>query len=138
MQPFHYASIYARIEVRGKVREALMAPQPFVRWAKAQFATTPAMGTWQARQWVGAYLRELTGIPWLVTATDLDLADMPRHDPRKTIQKGEMENDDPLLPLPVWLIALTKKDVQGSDVVVFINQAPAPFAFDVPVLGKLH
>ena len=137
--PFNYTSIYARTEVHGTVREALLMPQTFARWGKAQLALTPAMGMWSARQWVGSFLQELTGIPWLVYATNLDLADMPRHDPSQLMLPDEWSTDGPLLPLPLWLIALTQEDVQGKDVLQFITQALLPFSFEaLPHLGKMR
>ncbi len=127
---FNYTSDYARVEIRGTVREALLMPQTFARWGKAHLALAPAMGGWTARQWVGTFLKDITGIPWLVTATELDLADMPRHDPAQRVQLDEWATDDPSLVMPLWLLALTRGDVQGTIVVQFINETLLPFSFD--------
>src|SRR5689334_3883662 len=100
MTPFLYTSNYAQTEVRGTVREAILMPKTFAAWGKAHLALVPAMGTWTARQWVSAFLQDLTHIPWLVTATNVDFAEMPRHDPTQRLQEHEHTTDIPLLNLP--------------------------------------
>jgi len=134
---FNYTSDYARVEIRGTVREALLMPQTFAKWGKAHLALAPAMGAWSARQWVSTFLKDITGISWLVTATELDLADMPRHDPEKRVQLGEWATDDPSLIMPIWLLALTRNDVVGSTVVQFITETLLPFSFDSLPTAKI-
>jgi hypothetical protein len=127
---FDYTSQYARVEMRGKVREALMMPQTFARWGKAHLERYPAMNAWSARQWVGSFLQEITGIPWLVKELELDMLDMPRHSSQRIRVPGERTTDDPPMMMPLWLIALTRNDVQGSAVIHFITETLLPFSFD--------
>lgn len=121
MPGFNYDSLYSRAAVRGKVREALVMPQTFARWGKEHMTQVAGMATWPARQWLGAFLQDVTGIPWLVYATSVDLAAMPRHDPLLRMIAHERTTDDPLLPLPVWLIDLTQDDVPGTAMLRFID-----------------
>jgi hypothetical protein len=116
-------SPYARVIVRWKVREALMKPRTYAVWCQHQMADAPAMATWSARTWLQAFLQDVTGIPWLVTETALDLAEMPRHDARKPLESHERTTDDPLLLLPKWLVDLTQTDVSGATMVRFIDGA---------------
>jgi hypothetical protein len=132
MKTFNYHSVYDRVTIRSEAREVLSMPRTFAAWGKQQLPNKPEMATWPARQWVGAFLQYMTGIPWLVAATSLDLAVMPRHDPSLKRQWHEETTDDPPLPLFAWTIALTQDDVAGAEVLRFIAGTLAPIS------GEIH
>ena len=136
MISFNYDSLYARTAVRGKARELLVMPQTFALWGKKQMATTPGMATWSARQWLATFLQDMTNIPWLVSATSLDLAAMPRHDPLLRMELHEQTTADPPLPLPPWIVALTADDVSGAVMLQFIDATThaVPYSDKTPFL----
>jgi len=121
MGTMNYDSLFARADMRGKAREALAMQRTFANWGKERMTQMPTMATWPARQWIGTFLLEVTGIPWLVTATTLDLAAMPRHDPNKLLDPHERTTDDPPLRLPTWVVELTQVDVPGAAMIRFID-----------------
>ncbi len=98
-----------------------MVPRTFALWGKERLMEAPRMSTWPARQWLEAFLLAVTGIPWIVAATTLDLAEMPQHDSRKLLTLHEQTTDDPLLPLPMWVVELTREDVPGATMLRFID-----------------
>jgi hypothetical protein len=121
MPTMNYDSPYARVVIHGKARIALSMQRTFANWGREQMTHVPGMAIWSARQWIGAFLLDVTGIPWLVTATTLDLAVMPRHDPNKQLAPNEKTTDDPRSPLPAWVVDLTHDDVSGAVMIRFID-----------------
>jgi|GEM_PF-7128736 len=114
-------SLYSRVTVRGRAREALLTPQTFAQWAKQQIAKSTVSSAWPARQWFEAFLLDVTGTPWIVDATTLDLALIPRHNALTSMKRDEHTTDDPALPLQAWVITLTDKNVSGTAMLQFID-----------------
>ena len=128
MLAFNYQSVYDRVTIRSEAREALLMPRTFAAWGKQQLLKKPEMATWSAKLWIAAFLQEVTGIPWLVAATTLDLEGMPRHDPKLPRELHEQTTDDIPLPLFPWIITLTQNDVAGSEVLRFIAGVLSPMS----------
>lgn len=128
MLAFNYESVYDRVTIRSEAREALLMPRTFAAWGKQQLLKTPEMATWSARAWIAAFLQEVTGIPWIVAATTLDLQLMPRHDPKLQRELHEQTTDDVPLPLFPWIVAMTQTDVVGAEVLRFIAGVLSPMS----------
>jgi hypothetical protein len=126
MTPNKYDSPYARTAVRGKAREALQEPKTFAIWGKHQITKVAAIATWPAQQWFSSFLQEITGTRWIITATTLDLAVRPRHDPLLRMVPHEETTDDPPLLLPLWVIDVIDNRVSGTAVIRFIEETLSP------------
>lgn len=125
MGTINYASIYVRVALQGSAIEALFIPRTFAQWGEQEVLKTPAMREWKARQWFGAFLQAITGVPWIVSATSLDLADWPRHDATKLLVKKERTSDDPPVPLQPWMRDMALSNAEGAVVLQYINEVLA-------------
>ncbi len=139
MPDLNFISLYARVAIRSNAREALLMPKVFAQWGKQQMLVMPGMVNWPARQWIGAFLFSVTGTEWIVEATTLDLAAMPRHDPQKKMERLEHTTDDPLLPMQEWVVNLTRTNTNGAGVERFIADCIAPpMVYEPYTRGKTH
>lgn len=136
MVAFNYDSLYARVAIRSSVREALQMPKTFATWGKQHLLKHPEMAHQPARQWIAAFLLDITGIQWIVDADSLDFVAMPRHNPQKLMQANEQTTDDPPLPLHPWTEELTRDDVPGTEVLHFIAATLSPLNGDLRAPGK--
>jgi hypothetical protein len=112
---------YGRVELRGRAREAMQMPETFALWAQQQVIKTPAMDQWNARQWFGAFLQAITEVPWVVSATSIDMALWPRRDPRQPLVPKQHHSDDPPMPLPSWMQEMALHDAEGAVVLRYIS-----------------
>jgi hypothetical protein len=128
MSRINYECQYTRVVIRGTALESLQEPKTFALWGKQRMEREPVMLTWQSPQWVIAFLQDRTGVPWIISATNLDLEDFPRHDPLLPLEKHERTTDDPPLPLPSWVVDLLLTNCSGAEMVRFIQEILSPLS----------
>jgi hypothetical protein len=122
--------------MRGNALAALQEPKTFASWGKNRMEREPVMLTWQTPQWFIVFLQERTGVPWLISATALDLEDFPRHDPLLPLVDHERTTDDPPLPLPSWVVELLLTSCSGTGMAHFIQETLAPLSYRASTFDK--